>query len=599
LKIDHAKIFAYNWGTSHLRVEELPLIGYVFMSYSRKDEEIMRMIAKFLRAQGIKVWVDNEKLIPGTPIWEEAVEKGIKNASAIVVLLSPDSKKSEWVRREISLADQNQKRVFPVLVGGDENSSITLRLINRQFVDIRINRDGGLQSLCDAISFYISELSLHENQVVEEADKNVPPQRTPEQVQRPVQKVITEKDAPKKLEQTSARKIDTQPSGAPARSNVFGWLTGGKGGEAKRLIAQLADATKRDSAAQELIGLGVDAVPALLEALQTTDLSLLPIYEQVLARIPSASSELIKIITTAHPIMRARAADVFAISKDKAGAPVLLNALQGEYFTVRASAAKALGRIGDEKAIQPLLKALQDPEAEVRSGACLGLGLFKDPSTFDEITNVLLDDEKIEVRQAAARALGYTAHPAALPFLMEALHDSYWWYEREHAAGDLLNAIAKMGTVAVEPLIGELKDKEGTVRKFAATLLGQIGDQRAIEPLGMALYDLHHEVGEASALALANFGARSLDVLVEALSHPEMWIRIHSVQALSKIKDSQIAPTLLEMLDDPEREVKKQVIQALGGLNNASVLPALQAIMSNRADREFHALAKEAMEKLQ
>ena len=129
------------------------MIGYVFMSYSRKDEEIMRYIAKFIRTQGLKVWVDNEKLIPGTPIWEDEVEKAIKSAAAILVILSPESKNSEWVRRETSLADQHHKRVFPVLVSGDENSSITLRLINRQYVDIRENRDKGLKSLSDALSF--------------------------------------------------------------------------------------------------------------------------------------------------------------------------------------------------------------------------------------------------------------------------------------------------------------------------------------------------------------------------------------------------------------------------------------------------------------
>ena len=67
------------------------------------------------------------------------------------------------------------------------------------------------------------------------------------------------------------------------------WLTGGKQGEAKRLITQLSDATKRDEAARELIGLGADAVPTLIEALQTKDSSLLPIYQHLLARIPSAS----------------------------------------------------------------------------------------------------------------------------------------------------------------------------------------------------------------------------------------------------------------------------------------------------------------------
>ena len=306
------------------------------------------------------------------------------------------------------------------------------------------------------------------------------------------------------------------------------WLTGGKTGESKRLIPLLADATKRDVAARDLIDIGADAVTPLLDALQTRDLNLLAIYEQILARIPSASPALIQTLQTAHPILRARAADIFAVSKDKSSVPALMDALHGEYFTVRARAAIALGRIGETKAIQPILKLLKDPEDEVRIAACLSLGLFKDPSTFDDITNILLDDAKIEVRQAAAKALGHTQHPAALPYLMEALRDPFWWYEREVQAGDLLNAIEKMGAVAVDPLIEALKDNEGAVRKYAAIMLGRLGDVRALEPLGMALYDLHHDVGKASAEALVNFGVSSFEILVEALDHPEMWIRIHS-----------------------------------------------------------------------
>lgn len=379
---------------------------------------------------------------------------------------------------------------------------------------------------------------------------------------------------------------------------VMDWLTGGKTGEAKRLIAQLADVTKRDVAARDLIGLNADAVPALLEALQTRDLNLLAIYEQILARIPSASPVLIKTLATAHPILRARAADVIAISKDKSAVPALLDALQGEYFTVRARAALALGKIGDTRAIQPLLKILKDPEDEVRIAGCLALGLFKDPSTFDDITNILLDDIKIEVRQAAAKALGHTQHPAALPYLMEALRDPFWWYEREVQAGDLFDAIEKMGTVAVDSLIAALKDPEGTVRKYAALLLGRIGDARAIEPLGNALYDLHHDVGKASAEALVNFGVRSFEILVEAMEHPEMWIRIHSVDVLPRITEPRVALVLLEMLKDPEREVKRHVIEAMGELKDKRTLPALQEIMANRADRELHAIAKAAIEKI-
>jgi HEAT repeat protein len=377
------------------------------------------------------------------------------------------------------------------------------------------------------------------------------------------------------------------------------WLTGGKQAEAKRLVAQLADVTQRDHAAQELIRIDADAVPVLIEALQTRDQNLLPVYQQVLARIPSASPLLIKVFSTGHPIIRARIADVLGVRKDRSAVPVLLDAMNGEYYTVRARAAIALGRIGEPKAIDPLLAALKDKEDEVRIGACLGLGFFKDPSTFDDIANVLLDDPKIEVRQAAAKALGNTGHPAAMPYLMEALHDSYWWYEREIAAGDLLNAIEKMGSIAVEPLIEALKDKEGTVRKFAATLLGRLKDPRAIEPLGMALYDLHHDVGKVAAEALVNFGTASFEILVEALDHPEMWIRIHSVDVLPKINELRVALVLLEMLKDPEREVKKHVVEAMGALRDKRTVPALQEIIANRGDRELHALAKNALAKIQ
>jgi HEAT repeat protein len=377
------------------------------------------------------------------------------------------------------------------------------------------------------------------------------------------------------------------------------WFIGSKQGEAKRLIAQLADVTKRDRAAQDLIRMGGDAVLLLIEALQTKDGNLLPYYQQILAHIPSATPLLIKTLSTAHPIIRGRVAEVFAISKDHHAAPALLEALQGEYFTVRARAALALGKIGEPKAIKPLLHLLKDREDEVRIAACLALGLFKDPSTFDDITTVLLDDPKIEVRQAAAQALGNTKHPAALPYLMDALHDSFWWYEREYAASDLLTAIEKMGIAAVDPLIASLQDKEGTVRKFAAILLGRLGDPRAIEPLGMTLYDLHHEVGKESAESLSRFGISALDLLTEALSHPEMWIRIHAVGALSKIKDARVAPILVEMLNDPEREVKKQVIEVLGNLKDPRALGALQEIVANRSDRELHSLAKQAIETLQ
>lgn len=376
------------------------------------------------------------------------------------------------------------------------------------------------------------------------------------------------------------------------------WLTGGSQGEAKRLIAQLADSTKRDTAAKELIELGADSVPPLIDALQTQDLSLLLYYQQILARISSATPALTKTLSTAHPIIRARVVEIFGMSKDRSAIPALLDALNGEYFTVRSRAALALGNIGDSKVIPDIMPLLKDKEDEVRSAACIALGKFCDPSTFEEIANILVDDLKIEVRQSAALALGDTKHPAAIPFLMEALHDSFWWFEREQAASDLLNAIEKMGGAVVEPLIEALGDKEGTVRKFAANVLGNLRDPRSIEGLGMALYDLHTEVGKAASDALAKFGLQAVGVLIDSIHHPEPGIRENAVIALGKIQDVRIAPLLIDMLLDPDREVQKQAMHSLGQLHDQRAITALQEIAANRTDREMSALAKQTLESM-
>ena len=373
------------------------------------------------------------------------------------------------------------------------------------------------------------------------------------------------------------------------------WFTGGSQVEAKRLISQLVDSTKRDAAARELIKLGVDAVPPLIDALQTQDPNLILYCQHILARIPSATPALTKALATAHPLVRGRVSEVFGICKDRSAIPALLDAVKGEYFTVRARAALALANIGDAKVVNSLLPLLKDGEGEVRSAACVAIARFNDPTTFDELTAVLLDDPLIEVRQSAARALGGTKHPAALPFLMEALRDSSWWFEQEQAAVDLLNAIKNMGPAAVEPLIGALQDKEGTVRRYAANVLGEMGDVRAIEELGMTLYDLHVEVGRVAAEALAKFGAPAVDILIEALSHPEAAVREHAVTALGMIQDARVTPALIEMLRDPDREVVKQSILALGNLKNPHALPALSEIATSRTDRELAMFAKQAL----
>jgi HEAT repeat protein len=380
---------------------------------------------------------------------------------------------------------------------------------------------------------------------------------------------------------------------------MLNWLTGSKHAEAHKLVNQLKDASKRERAGAELLRMGADAAPALIEALQTTDPNLLPTYQGMLARMgTAASSALTHSLLNDHPLIRGRVAEILAQTKDPKAVPALLGALRGEFYTVRSRAARALGAIGDQQAVESLLEALKDPELEVRIEAVKALGKFKHPDTFEAMADMLLEDPQIEARQAAATAFGETGHPRAVPYLLLALRDPFWWYEREQAANALLKAIQEMGAIAVEALLEALTDKEGTVRRYAARLLGQVRDPRAIGPLGLALYDTHFEVGRVAAESLAGFGSPGLKVLAEVLNHPEAWLRQHAIAGLTLSNDKRIVPVILDMLRDPDREVQKQAIQALGAFKDPRALPALQAIAIDRRDQEMYKLARGAIEAL-
>jgi hypothetical protein len=108
----------------------------IFLCYSRKDSGVMRKVKESLRDAGLVVWTD-EGLEPGTPAWQDAIEDAANQAQAMVVLLSPNAKKSQWVKNEVSFAQTQGKRVFPLLVDGNERNSIPIDLINTQWVDGR------------------------------------------------------------------------------------------------------------------------------------------------------------------------------------------------------------------------------------------------------------------------------------------------------------------------------------------------------------------------------------------------------------------------------------------------------------------------------
>jgi formylglycine-generating enzyme required for sulfatase activity/WD40 repeat protein len=116
----------------------------IFLSYSPKDSESMRQVLRLLEHANLAVWTE-KWLKPGTDSLQ-VTHDAIQDTQCMVILLSPDAKKSDWMSREMRYAQELGRPIFPVLVNGDYESSVPASLWDLQIVDAR-------QDLADAVSY--------------------------------------------------------------------------------------------------------------------------------------------------------------------------------------------------------------------------------------------------------------------------------------------------------------------------------------------------------------------------------------------------------------------------------------------------------------
>ncbi len=85
----------------------------IFLSYNREDQGIARRFAEAFLAEGFDVWWD--VTLRSGEAYDEVTEQALKAARAVVVLWSPRSVVSRWVRAEATIADRN-KTLVPVMI---------------------------------------------------------------------------------------------------------------------------------------------------------------------------------------------------------------------------------------------------------------------------------------------------------------------------------------------------------------------------------------------------------------------------------------------------------------------------------------------------
>ncbi len=233
--------------------------------------------------------------------------------------------------------------------------------------------------------------------------------------------------------------------------------------------------------------------------------------------------------------VRENAAEALGLLNDKEAIIPLIEALNDKDEEVRWKAAWALGNIGDKSAVVPLIYALNDDRWTVRRFAVTSLGRIMDERAVDSLIEAL-DDEDWHVRKYAAEALGNIGDEKALEPLIQSLVD-----EDRDVRLKAINALGKMGDDAVEPLIYIFVIGDWHLRGVAATVLGNIGNNKALGTLINALVgeekDRNKYVRGKVAEALGNIGDEmAVEPLKLALKDPYIFVRTKAKKALKKIK---------------------------------------------------------------
>lgn len=86
----------------------------IFISYSQEDGEIAAFLASRFDDAGLKCFLADKSILAATQ-WDTALREAIRNATHILVLLTPRSKNSLWVAAEIGAAWVLDKPLIPAL----------------------------------------------------------------------------------------------------------------------------------------------------------------------------------------------------------------------------------------------------------------------------------------------------------------------------------------------------------------------------------------------------------------------------------------------------------------------------------------------------
>jgi HEAT repeat protein len=486
-------------------------MGHVFISYQNDDGEFVTDVIRQIEGAGFSVWSDQERLRTGEG-WREAIDQAIRDAFALVVILSPSASQSQQINYEVTFALGVGVDVIVVL-------RAPVKLPERLESMQRLDFGSDVVPPWGKLIRLIQDAQSRDRRPIpfRPSRPNEPPQRQP--------------------------LFGRRPAGAFGRDNerVDDWLNSIKTDEpdaVQKLVEALDgdDRDKRAAAASRLAEIeDRTTIPALLRRLRDEDWRVREEAARALGKMKAAAAVvgLLECIRMGRPgpFGGGNGNAVFTDAIKEIGplaVPVLVDALSDEDPRMRLAIIDLLGDLAEPDAVPALAGALRDPEWRVRWQAADALGKMGNTAAVPDLVEMLTDNNK-DVRISVAYALGRIGHISAVEGLVKLLHDREWrvrWGAAE--------ALWEIGEAAVPALLEVLREEDEYVRRAAVRALAQIGSP-AISALIVTLEDDNWDVRWSAAAALQEIGDPAVPALVAALDADNWQATWAAAESLKRI----------------------------------------------------------------
>ena len=220
---------------------------------------------------------------------------------------------------------------------------------------------------------------------------------------------------------------------------------------------------------------------------------------------------------------------------------------------IRAKAAKEIGDTGDPSAVPALIAALNDPSAKVRRQVVVALSSIRVVQSLTGLVQATSDNDS-EVRWLAVKGIEgyYTGVTTKTGFT--------GYMERQYRS-------------AKRKFLG------GGTRITPGTAV----DPQAVSALERVMMDNQHErAAQEATRALGILMARqAVHNLVLTAHSPKEDMAREALNSLAKIQDTSAGPELVDLLNSSNKNIRQDAALTVGILRTRSAVPRLQALYAN------------------